>query len=159
MKLTINSAIHDIAAEWQDESLLWVLREHIGLNSPKFGCGLGTCGACSVLIDGVSTRACITSAANTVGKTIVTVEGLSTASALHPVQQAWLDHAVPQCGYCQCGQMVAAVALLKTTPAPTDAQIDTAMAGHLCRCGTQQRIRAAIHAVAKTRSAANGVTA
>jgi isoquinoline 1-oxidoreductase subunit alpha len=150
MKLSVNQTETPISTAWQDETLLWVLREHLGLNSLKFGCGLGTCGACSVLVDGAVQRACVTPADSMVGRSIVTVEGLATGATLHPVQQAWLDHAVPQCGYCQCGQVMAAVGLLKKTPHPTDAQIDAAMSGNLCRCGTQQRIRAAIHAAAKS---------
>jgi isoquinoline 1-oxidoreductase alpha subunit len=144
MQLTINGQTMEVPADWRDESLLNVLREPLGLVGAKFGCGAGLCGACTVLLDGEAVRSCVLPVANVGGAAITTIEGLGTADQLHPVQQAWLDVAVPQCGYCQAGQMMGAVALLRRTPRPDDAQIDSALAGHLCRCGTQQRIRQAV---------------
>ena len=130
-----------------DMPLLWVLRDALGLTGTKFGCGLGQCGACTVHIDGAATRACITAAKAAAGKRITTIEGLSAASS-HPLQRAWVDEQVPQCGYCQSGQIMSAAALLERTPRPTYAQIDAAMSGNICRCGTYQRIRRAIHRAA-----------
>jgi isoquinoline 1-oxidoreductase alpha subunit len=124
--------------------LLFLLREHFGLTGAKFDCGVGICGACTVTVDGVAIRACVVRAGDVEGLAVRTVEGLADAEALHPVQQAWLDLAVPQCGYCQAGQIMSAVALLEQTPKPTDNDIDAAMDGNLCRCGTYPRIRAAI---------------
>lgn len=144
MSFTLNGESHDIPAEWADEPLLFLLRENFGLTGAKFGCGVGICGACTVIIDGVATRACITRAGDVDGQSVRTIEGLATGDALHPVQQAWLDLGVPQCGYCQAGQIMAAVALLDQVPDPTADDIDTAMDGNLCRCGTYPRIRAAI---------------
>ncbi len=145
MELKINSHSFSIPAEWRNESLLVVLREQIGLVGAKFGCGVGLCGACSVLVDGRAERSCLIPASAAAGREITTVEGLADGGGmLHPVQLAWLEEAVPQCGYCQAGQIIGAVALLRHTPKPGDAEIDVAMAGHLCRCGTQQRIRRAI---------------
>jgi isoquinoline 1-oxidoreductase alpha subunit len=128
--------------------LLWVLRDVLGLTGTKFGCGLGLCGSCTVLVDDEPVRSCITPVCNMPGKTIVTIEGLSE-DASHPVQAAWLDEKVVQCGYCQAGQIMNAVALLKKNPDPSDSDIDTAMSDSLCRCGTYQRIRAAIHRAAE----------
>ena len=129
--------------------LLWVLRDTLGLAGTKFGCGMALCGACTVLADGEPIRACSTPAGSLAGKNITTIEGLAKSpTQLHPLQQAWIDHDVPQCGYCQAGQLMSAAALLAKTPKPTDADIDAAMAGNLCRCGTYQRIRAAIHSAA-----------
>jgi isoquinoline 1-oxidoreductase alpha subunit len=128
--------------------LLWVLRDVLGLTGTKFGCGLGLCGSCTVLVDDEPVRSCITPVSNMPGKTIVTIEGLSE-DASHPVQAAWLDEKVVQCGYCQAGQIMNAVALLKKNPDPSDSDIDTAMSNSLCRCGTYQRIRAAIHRAAE----------
>ena len=130
-----------------DMPLLWVLRDALGLTGTKFGCGLGQCGACTVHIDGTATRSCMTAASAAAGKTVTTIEGLSPAST-HPLQRAWVEEQVPQCGYCQSGQIMSAAALLARTPRPTDAQIDAAMAGNICRCGTYQRIRRAIHRAA-----------
>ncbi len=127
--------------------LLWYLRDELGLTGTKFGCGMALCGACTVHVEGQAMRACVIGVGNVAGKDVVTIEGLS-ADGSHPVQQAWRAHEVAQCGYCQSGQIMQAVALLKTTPAPTDAQIDDAMAGNLCRCGTYLRIRAAIRTAA-----------
>jgi len=128
-----------------DTPLLWVLREKLGLNGSKFGCGAGLCGACTVHVDGVPQRSCITTVGEVRGKKVVTIEGIPES---HPVKKAWLDEDVSQCGYCQPGQIMGAVALLKKKPRPTDADIDTAMSGNLCRCGTYGRIRSAIHAAA-----------
>ena len=125
-----------------DTPLLWVLREQLQLVGSKFGCGAGICGACTVLIDGQPQRACITPVGNVQGKTVVTIEGIP---ASHPLKQAWLVDEVSQCGYCQPGQIMSAVALLKKKPKPSDADIDGAMSGNLCRCGTYGRIRRAIH--------------
>jgi aerobic-type carbon monoxide dehydrogenase small subunit (CoxS/CutS family) len=130
-----------------DMPLLWVLRDALGLTGTKFGCGLGQCGACTVHIDGAATRSCITAAKAAAGKKITTIEGLSPNST-HALQRAWIEEQVPQCGYCQSGQIMSAAALLARTPRPTDAQIDTAMSGNICRCGTYQRIRRAIHRAA-----------
>jgi len=129
--------------------LLWVLRDALGLVGTKFGCGMSLCGACTVLADGEPIRACSTPVSSLAGKNITTIEGLATSpTQLHPLQEAWIEHDVPQCGYCQAGQLMSASALLARTPQPTDADIDAAMAGNLCRCGTYQRIRAAIHTAA-----------
>lgn len=148
MNILINGVQRDVASPWTNDTLLAVLREHLGLCGSKFGCGMGLCGACTVLLDGQPQRACLVPVADVQGSVVTTIEGLAKADRLHPVQQAWLDGSVAQCGYCQAGQIMAAVALLQGTPRPTDAQIDTALAGHLCRCGTQQRVRAAIHRAA-----------
>ncbi len=131
-----------------DTPLLWVLRDHLGLTGTKFGCGKSLCGACTVHVDGAATRSCVTLVSTVAGKDIRTIEGLSTDRS-HPVQKAWLELDVPQCGYCQSGQIMAASALLAQNPSPTDADIDTAMAGNICRCGTYPRIRAAIHRAAE----------
>jgi isoquinoline 1-oxidoreductase subunit alpha len=131
-----------------DTPLLWVLRDHLGLTGTKFGCGKSLCGACTVHVDGSATRSCVTLVSTVVGKDIRTIEGLSTDRS-HPVQKAWLELDVPQCGYCQSGQIMAASALLARNPTPTDADIDTAMQGNICRCGTYPRIRAAIHRAAE----------
>jgi isoquinoline 1-oxidoreductase subunit alpha len=128
--------------------LLWVLRETLGLTGTKFGCGVAACGACSVHLDGSVVRSCVVPVSAAEGKSVTTIEGLAHADGtLHALQAAWVAHQVPQCGYCQSGQLMAAAALLRDTPAPTDAQIDSAMT-NICRCGTYPRIRAAIHAVA-----------
>jgi isoquinoline 1-oxidoreductase alpha subunit len=129
--------------------LLWVLRDTLNMTGTKFGCGMALCGACTVHIDGKAARSCVTPVSTVAGKKITTIEGLS-AGGSHPVQQVWMEINVPQCGYCQPGQIMSAVALLSQTPSPTDAQIDDAMSGNICRCGTYQRIRAAIHRAATT---------
>ena len=134
-----------------DTPLLWVLRDHLGLTGTKFGCGKSLCGACTVHVDGSATRSCVTLVSNVVGKDICTIEGLSSDRS-HPVQKAWLELDVPQCGYCQSGQIMAAVALLKAKPGPTDKDIDEAMT-NICRCGTYQRIRAAVHLAAGKKEA------
>jgi len=130
-----------------DTPLLWVLRDSLGLTGTKFGCGLSLCGACTVHLDGEAIRSCITPVSAAVGKRVVTIEGLSK-HADHPVQRAWLELDVPQCGYCQSGQIMSAAALLAKVPNPSDSNIDEAMSGNICRCGTYQRIRRAIHVAA-----------
>jgi len=146
MIFTVNGRQHDVDVS-PDMPLLWVLRDRIGLTGTKFGCGLGQCGACTVHVDGTAVRSCTTDAKAAAGKRITTIEGLSPTSS-HALQVAWVAEQVPQCGYCQSGQLMSAAALLSRTPKPTDAQIDTAMAGNICRCGTYQRIRKAIHRAA-----------
>ncbi len=128
--------------------LLWVLRDLLQLTGSKYGCGVGSCGACAVLMDDEEIRSCTTTVAEVGKGKIVTIEGLSSGGN-HPVQKAWMEHDVPQCGYCQSGQIIAAAALLKAKPKPTDADIDEAMSGHICRCGTYTRIRAAIKTASK----------
>jgi isoquinoline 1-oxidoreductase subunit alpha len=130
-----------------DMPLLWVLRDTLSMTGTKFGCGMALCGACTVHINGVATRSCVTPISSVSGKTILTIEGLSEDGS-HPVQKAWIEEDVPQCGYCQSGQIMSAVALLSKKPHPTDADIDEAMSGNICRCGTYQRIRKAIHRAA-----------
>ena len=127
--------------------LLWVLRDTVGLTGTKYGCGIAQCGACTVHVDGVATRSCSVPVSAVVGKQITTIEGLADHGTLHKVQKAWLDHEVPQCGYCQSGMIMAVAALLKEKPKPTDADIDGAIT-NICRCGTYQQVRAAIHAAA-----------
>ncbi len=127
--------------------LLWVLRDTLNLTGTKFGCGMALCGACTVHVNGEATRSCITPISSVSGKNVTTIEGLS-ANGLHPVQQAWIEEDVPQCGYCQSGQIMSAVALLAKKPHPSDAEIDDFMSGNICRCGTYQRIRKAIHRAA-----------
>jgi isoquinoline 1-oxidoreductase alpha subunit len=146
--LSINDDTHaiDVAA---DTPLLWALRENLNLPGTKYGCGIAQCGACTVHLDGKPIRSCVTPVSACVGKRITTIEGLGTKDKPHPVQIAWADIGVPQCGYCQSGQIMSAVALLAEKPNPTDADIDAAMAGNLCRCGTYLRIRAAIHKAAE----------
>jgi aerobic-type carbon monoxide dehydrogenase small subunit (CoxS/CutS family) len=132
-----------------DTPLLWVLRENLGLTGTKFGCGVAQCGACTIHLNGKPTRACVTPLSTVGAAAVTTIEGLSTDGS-HPVQRAWIAEDVPQCGYCQAGQLMSAAALLAANPSPTDAQIDAAMRGNLCRCGTYARIRAAIHRAAQT---------
>jgi aerobic-type carbon monoxide dehydrogenase small subunit (CoxS/CutS family) len=141
--LNVNGASHDVDVE-AETPLLWVLRDTIGLTGTKYGCGIAQCGACMVHVDGVAVKSCNVSAASVAGKTITTIEGLSPDGS-HKVQKAWVENTVPQCGYCQSGQIMSAAALLATTPAPTDREIDAAMAGNICRCGTYPAIRMAIH--------------
>ena len=145
--LDLNGKLVDVDAA-ADTPLLWVLRDHLGMTGTKFGCGMALCGACTVYLDGTPTRSCITPLAALAGKKITTIEGLGGKVA-QAVQSAWERIDVPQCGYCQSGQVLAATALLTANPKPSDADIDTAMSGNLCRCGTYQRIRAAIHDAAK----------
>jgi isoquinoline 1-oxidoreductase alpha subunit len=131
-----------------DTPLLWVLRDTLGYTGTKYGCGMSQCGACTVHVDGVATRSCVTPASAVAGKKITTIEGLSTDRS-HPLQQAWIAEQVPQCGYCQSGMLMSASALLAKKPKPTDADIDDALGGHICRCGTYQRIRRAVHRAAE----------
>jgi isoquinoline 1-oxidoreductase subunit alpha len=145
-KLTINGSAHDIDVD-PDTPLLWVIREWIGLTGTKYGCGIAQCGACTVLIDGVATRSCSFPVSAAAGTQIVTIEGLAADGHLTKVQQAWLDHDVPQCGYCQSGMIMAVAALLREKPKPTDAEIDKAIT-NICRCGTYQQVREAIHVAA-----------
>ncbi|GIT90833.1 isoquinoline 1-oxidoreductase subunit alpha [Jannaschia pagri] len=143
MRLTVNSRQHDLDVE-DEMPLLWVLRDVLGIHGPKYGCGIGQCGACTVHLDGVAVRSCQIAAADAVGAAITTIEGLGTPEAPHPVQTAWIVEQVAQCGYCQSGQIMQAASLLAEVPNPTDAEIDDAMSGNLCRCATYPRIRAAI---------------
>ncbi len=146
--LNVNGKTLEVEVE-ADTPLLWVLRDTLGMTGTKYGCGMALCGACTVHLDGEPIRSCVTPvSALTTGQKVTTIEGLS-ADRSHPVQKAWIELDVPQCGYCQSGQIMSAVALLAKTPKPTDADIDAAMAGNLCRCGTYQRIRAAIHRAAE----------
>ncbi|MGL4231239.1 MAG: (2Fe-2S)-binding protein [Casimicrobium sp.] len=149
MNLTVNGQVRAIAAPWVEESLLSVLSEHLGLVGTKYGCGVGLCGACTVLVDGKAARSCMLRVRSLGNVEITTIEGLSRNETLHPVQHAWLEESVSQCGYCQAGQIMSTVALLKSNPNPSDVDIDAALDGNLCRCGTQQRIRRAVHAAAK----------
>ena len=144
--LTVNGKAHEVDAG-PDTPLLWVLREWIGLTGTKYGCGIAQCGACTVHVDGVAMRSCSVPVSAVVGKQITTIEGLAQDGVLHKVQKAWLDHDVPQCGYCQSGMIMAVTALLREKPKPTDADIDRAIT-NICRCGTYQQVRAAIHAAA-----------
>ena len=146
ISLSVNGTSYSLDVD-PDTPLLWALRDGAGLKGTKYGCGIAQCGACTVHLDGKPIRSCVVPASAAVGKQITTIEGLS-AHADHPVQQAWLAQDVPQCGYCQSGQIMAAAALLADNPEPSDEDIDAAMSGIICRCGTYQRIRAAIHAAA-----------
>ena len=149
ISLTINGTEHRLDVNPQTP-LLWVLRDHVGLTGTKFGCGMALCGACTVHVDGEAVRSCSAPAASVAGKKIVTIEGLAQAGGdLHPVQQAWIDKDVVQCGYCHSGQIMCAAALLAKRPNPSDADIDAAMSGNICRCGTYERIRAGIHRAAE----------
>jgi len=152
IQLVINNSPHDVDTA-PDTPLLWVLRDHLNLTGTKYGCGMGLCGSCTVHLDGEAVRSCQTTVSSVGTKKITTIEGLS-ADSTHAVQQAWIAEQVPQCGYCQSGQIMSAAALLAKTPRPTDDQIDDAMVGNLCRCGMYQRIRHAIHrAAANTKGA------
>jgi isoquinoline 1-oxidoreductase subunit alpha len=147
VRLTINGKTQDVDVD-ASTPLLWVIRENVGLTGTKYGCGIAQCGACTVHVDGAPVRSCAMPASAAVGKRIITIEGLASGKALHKVQKAWVDHDVPQCGYCQTGMIMAAAALLGQKPNPTDADIDAAIT-NICRCGTFQEVRAAIHAAAK----------
>jgi isoquinoline 1-oxidoreductase subunit alpha len=147
MKLDINGSVRDVDADG-DMPLLWVLRDVLGLTGTKFGCGMAMCGACTVHLDGSPVRACVTPVASVGARKVTTIEGLGTPASLHVVQQAWQEADVVQCGYCQSGQIMTAAALLDRKPDPTDADIDAAMSGNVCRCGTYQRVREAIHLAA-----------
>jgi len=143
ISLTVNGKPYDVDVS-PDMPLLWVIRDTIGLTGTKFGCGLAQCGACTVHLDGAPIRSCMTPVSSAAGKKVTTVEGLSSAAS-HALQAAWIAEQVPQCGYCQSGQLMSAAALLAKKPKPTDADIDAAMSGNICRCGTYQRIRRAVH--------------
>ena len=147
MELLINNQVHQVDVE-PEMPLLWVLRDELNLTGTKFGCGVAQCGACTVLLDGEPVRSCSYPVSAAAGQQVITIEGLADKGKLHAVQQAWIDHQVPQCGYCQGGQILVAVALLRKKPKPTDQDIDAAM-GNICRCGTYARMRTAIHAAAK----------
>jgi isoquinoline 1-oxidoreductase subunit alpha len=146
--LSINGKTHHVEVE-DDTPLLWVLRDTIGLTGTKYGCGIAQCGACTVLVDGAPMRSCQIPVATLGGRSVTTIEALAQNGKLHPVQQAWIDLDVPQCGYCQSGMIMAAVALLRRNPKPKDSDIDAAIS-NICRCGTYQRVRAAIHAAANS---------
>ena len=146
MRLQVNGQAHDVDVP-EDMPLLWVLRDVLGLTGTKYGCGMAQCGACTVHIDGVAMRSCSVPLSAVAGKQITTIEGLASGGTLHKVQKAWIEHDVPQCGYCQCGMIMAVAALLKEKPKPTDAEIDAGIT-NICRCGTFQQVRAAIHAAA-----------
>ncbi|QMU29546.1 (2Fe-2S)-binding protein [Adhaeribacter radiodurans] len=153
LSLTINNKFHTVEAD-PEMPLLWVIRDIVGLTGTKFGCGMAQCGACTIHLDGNATRSCVLPVSAVVGKKITTIEGIST-NRTHPVQQAWIESQVPQCGYCQSGQIMSAVALLNKNVKPTNADIDAAMQGNICRCGTYPRIRQAIQAAAKKMVASN----
>src|SRR2546421_681647 len=145
-RLTINGTAHDVEVD-PSTPLLWAIREWVGLTGTKYGCGIAQCGACTVHMDGVAVGSCGIAVSDATGKQITTIEGLAANGSLHKVQKAWLEHDVPQCGYCQSGMIMAVAALLKEKPKPTDADID-ANISNICRCGTYQQVRAAIHAAA-----------
>jgi isoquinoline 1-oxidoreductase subunit alpha len=145
-RITVNGRLHDVDVD-PDTPLLWVLRDTLGMGGTKYGCGIAQCGACTVHVDGAAMRSCALTVGAAEGKAITTIEGLAPNGLLHRVQQAWVDLDVPQCGYCQSGMIMAVAALLRQMPNPTDAEIDAAIT-NICRCGTYQRVRAAIHAAA-----------
>ena len=147
VRLTINGSSIDVDVN-PSTPLLWAIREQVGLTGTKYGCGIALCGACTVHVDGKAVRSCMMPVSAAEGKQITTIEGLAAGGVLHKVQKAWLDHEVPQCGYCQAGMIMAVAALLKDKPTPTDADIDATIT-NICRCGTFQQVRAAIHAAAK----------
>ncbi len=146
-RLTINGKTSEVNVD-PSTPLLWAIREQVGLTGTKYGCGVAACGACTVHVDGKAVRSCVMPVAAVVGKKVTTIEGLANGGALHKVQKAWVDHEVPQCGYCQSGMIMAVAALLKEKPKPTDADIDKTIT-NICRCGTFQQVREAIHAAAK----------
>ncbi len=148
MRLTVNGKEHEVDVE-DDMPLLWVLRDELGLTGTKYGCGIAQCGACTVHMDGFAVRSCQVPAASADGTEVVTIEGLGTPETLHAVQEAWVEHQVAQCGYCQSGQIMQAASLLSLNAEPTDDDIDVAMSGNLCRCGTYPRIRAAVKTAAQ----------
>ena len=147
IRLSVNNKTYQVDAD-PNTPLLWAIREQIGLTGTKYGCGIAQCGACTVHVDGVATRSCVMPVSAVAGKKITTIEGLASGNTLHKVQKAWIEHDVPQCGYCQSGMIMAAAALLKQKAKPTDADIDAAIT-NICRCGTFQQVREAIHAAAK----------
>jgi isoquinoline 1-oxidoreductase alpha subunit len=146
VRLTVNGKGYDVDAD-PNTPLLWAIREQVGLTGTKYGCGIAQCGACTVHIDGAAVRSCALPVSEAVGKQVTTIEGLAANGALHKVQKAWIDHEVPQCGYCQCGMIMAVAALLKDKPKPTDEDINREIT-NICRCGTFQQVREAIHAAA-----------
>ncbi len=146
--LNVNGTRHELEDADPQMPLLWALRDALGMTGTKFGCGIAQCGACTVHVDGRATRSCVTPIGTLADRSITTIEGLSSDGS-HPLQKAWAQHGVPQCGYCQAGQIMSAAALLAKTPKPTDEDIDRGMGGNICRCGTYTRIRAAIHTAAK----------
>ena len=150
IRFTVNGKPREINVE-PEMPLLWVLRDELDIKGPKYGCGVGQCGACTVHVDGEPARSCTVAISEVAGKRVLTIEGLASGGRLHPVQQAWIEHQVPQCGYCQGGQIMAAVALLRKHPRPSERQIDEAMT-NLCRCGTYARVRSAIHAAVKKKT-------
>ena len=147
-RITVNGRLHEVDVD-PDTPLLWVLRDTLGMGGTKYGCGIAQCGACTVHVDGAALRSCALPVSAADGKSITTIEGLTESGTLHRVQKAWVEHDVPQCGYCQSGMIMAVAALLREKPNPTDAEIDAAIT-NICRCGTYQRVRAAIHAAAST---------
>tara|TARA_R110002072_G_scaffold50835_1_gene136438 strand:+ start:34776 stop:35294 length:519 start_codon:yes stop_codon:yes gene_type:complete len=147
MKIKVNGQEHDVDVT-PDTPLLWVVREKLGLTGTKFGCGIAQCGACTMHINGIATRTCVLPVGAVEGVEITTIEGIATEQGLHPIQEAWIAEQVPQCGYCQSGQIMSAVALLESNPNPTDTEINQAMSGNVCRCGMYSRIRGAIKKVA-----------
>jgi isoquinoline 1-oxidoreductase subunit alpha len=147
-RLTVNGQSHDIDVA-PDTPLLWAIRDHVGLTGTKYGCGIAQCGACTVHIDGEAVRSCSMPVSAVEGKAITTIEGLAQNGVLHKVQKAWIEHDVPQCGYCQCGMIMAVAALLREKPKPSDADIDNTIT-NICRCGTFQQVREAIHMAAQT---------
>ncbi len=156
IRLKVNGDTHELDVS-PDTPLLWVLRDKLKLIGTKFGCGIAQCGACTVHVDGQPMRACVLPV-STVSGEVTTIEGLADGGNLHPLQEAWIEHDVPQCGYCQAGQIMSAAALLETNPAPSDADIDEALAGNYCRCGTYVRIRQAVHTAASYYNADKGAS-
>jgi len=152
MQITVDGTTHDLEVE-AEMPLLWLLRDELGIHGPKYGCGIAQCGACTVHLDGLAVRSCQVMAGDLDGAEITTIEGLGTPEAPHPVQQAWIEEQVAQCGYCQSGQIMQAASLLSLNPAPTDDDIDAAMSGNLCRCASYPRIRAAIRRAIQTEGA------
>ena len=148
MRLTVNGTEYEVDVT-PDMPLLWVLRDELNITGPKYGCGIAQCGACTVHVDGLAVRSCQLAIGDLAGGEVMTIEGLAQPDSLHAVQEAWIEHQVAQCGYCQSGQIMQAASFLDLNPTPTDEDIDTAMSANLCRCGTYPRIRAAIHAAAK----------
>jgi aerobic-type carbon monoxide dehydrogenase small subunit (CoxS/CutS family) len=149
ISLSVNGTQHTVDVA-PDTPLLWVIRENLAMTGTKFGCGIAQCGACTVHLDGVPIRSCVVPVSAAAGRTVTTIEGVSSQENLHPIQQAWIDEQVPQCGYCQSGQIMSAAALLERSPNPSDEEISQAMAGNICRCGMYGRIRKAIRTVAQS---------
>ena len=153
LELTVNGTKHQVDVV-PEMPLLWVLRDELGITSPKYGCGIAQCGACTVHVDGLAVRSCQARMADVAGKEVTTIEAVGEGK-LHPVQEAWIEHQVPQCGYCHSGQLMSAAVLLRENPNPTDEDIDSAMAGNICRCGTYLRIRKGIHLAAEIQRKGN----